>query len=253
MIEVLARARGQEHLESIHVDATLRPAVTLDWEVPIWGTVVGVLLNDEESFLAHAEEFDQAPYLAPPRAPVLYLKPANTWRAHGQSVILSEELDCVHTGAALGVVIGRQSTRVKLADALACISGYVVANDLSEVHTSFYRPAIRERCRDGFCPIGPWVMPAAAVRSGDALVLRTYVNGQLRGETTTARMVRSIARLIVDITEFMSLSAGDVLLLSPGVDRPRAVPGDVVRIEVPGVGILENRLARASSDSRVAA
>lgn len=249
MNEVLVRFQGQHYPNTIQVDPTVLSDPALPWGVPTQGSVVGVLLNDTDSWDSLADEFHQAPYKAAPRAPVLYLKPANTWAAHGAPIVVPADLNELEVGASVGVVLGRSAARVTAADAFQYIAGYVPVNDLAEPHESVYRPAIRERCRDGFCPIGPWVMPRHALRSPDALVLRTFVNGRLRAEETTARLIRSTTQLIADVTAFMTLDRGDVLLLGPGADRPRAKPGDTVQIEVLGVGILQNRLVRAQHPS----
>jgi 5-oxopent-3-ene-1,2,5-tricarboxylate decarboxylase/2-hydroxyhepta-2,4-diene-1,7-dioate isomerase len=240
MTTVLARLLGGHHLESLTVDRDEMSGAGPDWDVPIAGTVIGVLVNDEDAFLAREEEFAHAPYLAPPRAPILYLKPPNTWNRHRASVVVPAGTGSLEVGAAVGVVIGETATRVTPGDALRHVLGYVPVNDVSIPHESIYRPAIRERCQDGFCPIGPWIMPASTIRSSDALVLRTFVNGRLRAETTTTRLLRRTAQLIADISDFMTLAAGDVLLLGPGADRPQVQAGDTVRIDIAGVGSLEN-------------
>jgi 5-oxopent-3-ene-1,2,5-tricarboxylate decarboxylase/2-hydroxyhepta-2,4-diene-1,7-dioate isomerase len=242
MTTVLARRQGAHYLSSIECDAADPQWERQDWDVPISGTVVGVLLNDREAALAYEEDFERPPYGQPPQAPVLYLKPANTWSAHQRTVVVPRGTTALELGACVGVVLGTTASGVVADCAIQHILGYIVINDLCVPHESFYRPAIRERCRDGFCPIGPWIMPRAAVRSPDALVLRTFVNGVLRAETSTAGLQRRTAELIAEITQFMTLRAGDVLLLAPGADRPLGRPGDRVRIEVPGVGMVENPL-----------
>ena len=120
------------------------------------------------------------------------------------------------------------------------MQGYTVLNDVALHHASVYRPPIRQRCRDGFCPIGPWVIDRVAVPAPDRLALRVFVNGALRAENTTANLVRPIARLIADVTDFMTLSAGDVLHVGTPEQAPLARVGDRVSIEIDGVGWLEN-------------
>ena len=115
-------------------------------------------------------------------------------------------------------------------------------NDVSEPHAGVFRPAIRQRCRDGFCPIGPWVIARHEVATPDALALRVYVNGELRAARSTADLLRPIAQLIAEVSEFMTLSPGDVVLAGGADGAPRARVGDRVRIEIDGVGTLENLL-----------
>lgn len=126
-------------------------------------------------------------------------------------------------------------------EALDYVDGYAVVNDVSVPHDSFYRPAVRHKCRDGFCPIGP-LTPRAAVGNPDALAVRVYVNDVLMQENTTANLVRPIAQLLADVTEFMTLSPGDVLLAGTPEKPPRARVGDRVRIEIDQLGKLENNI-----------
>ncbi|MFU0488560.1 fumarylacetoacetate hydrolase family protein, partial [Acinetobacter baumannii] len=97
------------------------------------------------------------------------LKPANTHIGHGRDVALPADVDAVWAGACLGVAMGRTATRVSATQAHAFIAGYTIVNDLTVPHASYYRPAIRHKCRDGFCPIGPWVVDRSDVPNADAL------------------------------------------------------------------------------------
>jgi 5-oxopent-3-ene-1,2,5-tricarboxylate decarboxylase/2-hydroxyhepta-2,4-diene-1,7-dioate isomerase len=246
-----ARIRGSAFADRIDADPVVASAriagrVTrisaLNWEVPTRGTVVGALLNTHSALAALGDALNAPPYLVPPRSPVLYVKPANTWTPCGASVAIPASLKAVEIGATLGVVFGTAACRVPPERALDHVVGYTVVGDLCEPHASVHRPAIRQRCRDGFCAIGPWVIAREEVDTPDALTIRTYINSELRATHSTADLVRPIARLIADVTEFMTLSAGDVLLAGIAADAPQAGAGDYVRIEIDGVGTLENLL-----------
>ncbi|MCP6417654.1 fumarylacetoacetate hydrolase family protein, partial [Klebsiella pneumoniae] len=89
-------------------------------------------------------------------------------------------------GPALGVVIGKSASRVSAANALAHVAGYVIVNEFSLPEESYYRPAVKAKCRDGFCPLGPELVPAADVQDPHALTLKLFVNGELRQENSTA-------------------------------------------------------------------
>lgn len=214
----------------------------LAWDAPVTGTVYGVLLNYRGALAALGEAVHAAPYQAPPRAPVLYIKPANTVIGHGRPIPLPAGVPHLEVGAALGVVIGRTATRVGPAEALEYVAGYTVVNDVSIPHSSLYRPAVSQRCRDGFCPVGPWIMAGNAVASPDALGVRVFVNGELRQENTTANLIRPVAHLLAAVTDFMTLSAGDTLLVGVPEGAPLVQAGDRVRIEIDAVGVLENTI-----------
>jgi 5-oxopent-3-ene-1,2,5-tricarboxylate decarboxylase/2-hydroxyhepta-2,4-diene-1,7-dioate isomerase len=213
----------------------------VDWDVPTHGTVIGTLLNDRGALAALGEAMNAPPYQAPPQSVVLYIKPQNTWTACGVPVMLPANVQEVEIGATLGIVIGTTACRVSEATAFDFVAGYTIVNDLCEPHASVFRPAIRQRCRDGFCAIGPWVIARQEVAAPDALDTRVLVNGELRATHTGADRVRSIARLMADVTEFMTLSPGDVLLAGVA-GNARARANDRVRIEIDGVGALENLL-----------
>jgi 5-oxopent-3-ene-1,2,5-tricarboxylate decarboxylase / 2-hydroxyhepta-2,4-diene-1,7-dioate isomerase len=210
--------------------------------VPPRGTVYGTLLNYRGALAALGDAVHQPPYKAPPKAPVLYIKPANTWIGDGAPIPVPGDAELLQTGAALGVVIGRTACRVPLEAALDYVVGYTVVNDVSVPHDSFYRPSIRLKCRDGFCPIGVTLADRARVPDPDALAVRVFVDGTLRQENTTAHLIRSTARLLADITEFMTLGPGDVLLTGVPENAPLARAGQRVAIEIEGVGRLENPL-----------
>lgn len=245
------KLRHQDHPARVEIDPTRGLAhlpsgpASLDDLTPappVSGAVYGALLNHRDAYGAVEPQMGAAPYQAPPKAPMLYLKPANTRLGHGGHVPVPETLDAVQVGAALGLVIGRTATRVSEAEALDYLQGYVILNDVSEPHASVYRPAIRQRCRDGFCPIGPWVVDKAAIANPDALELRVKINGQIAAVANTRDLVRPVAKLLADVTEFMTLSPGDVLHVGVPGNAPLARGGDVVRIEIDGLGWLENPL-----------
>jgi 5-oxopent-3-ene-1,2,5-tricarboxylate decarboxylase/2-hydroxyhepta-2,4-diene-1,7-dioate isomerase len=215
---------------------------------PAAGTVYGVLLNYKGALAALGDAVHKPPYKAPPKAPVLYIKPANTRIGPGASIPVPGDVAALQMGAALGVVIGRTACRVSPESALDYVAGYVVVNDVSVPHENFYRPPIRFKCRDGFCPMGPGVVDRAHVTDPDALGVRVFVDGALRQENTTANLIRSTARLIADITEFMTLGAGDVLLTGVPENAPLARVGQLVAIEIEHVGRLENPLVAESAD-----
>lgn len=207
------------------------------------GTVYGTLLNHRAALAALGAAVHAAPYKAPPKAPVLYIKPRNTFAGAGTCVRVPAGVDELEIGATLGIVFGRDACRVAEADALGCVAGYTVCNDLSVPHASFYRPSLRFKCRDGFLPIGPWVVAAPRVPHPDALAVRVSIDGRIVQHTSTAGMQRPVARLIAEVSAFMTLAAGDVLMLGVAADAPRARAGQRVRIEIDSIGALETPLA----------
>jgi 5-oxopent-3-ene-1,2,5-tricarboxylate decarboxylase/2-hydroxyhepta-2,4-diene-1,7-dioate isomerase len=210
------------------------------------GTVYGALLNHRTALADLGDQSVLPPYNAAPRAPVLYVKPRNTLAVSGDVVEIPAGMVELEIGACLGLVIGRTACNVSVTDALDHVAGYLIVNDVSVPHDTFYRPSIRQKARDGFCPLGPAVVERCALADPDVLVLRTYIDGLLVQTSRTADLVRGAARLLTDVTEFMTLAPGDVLALGVAKPSPRVQAGQSVDIEVDGLGKLSNRFEAAA-------
>lgn len=202
-------------------------------------TVVGALVNFRGAWEAMEPAMHKEPHFKPPKHVVLYLKPANTWRANGDDIVLPVGVDEIEVGATLGVVMGASAARVREEDALRYVAGYVAVNDVTVPHAAILRPPIKQKCRDSFCPIGT-ITAGTTVVAPDALEIRAYVNGELKATNTTRNLVRPVAKLISEVTEFMTLEPGDVLLVGVPENVPRARAGDRVAVEIEGVGRVEN-------------
>ena len=205
-------------------------------------TVYGALLNDRATVERLTPQFDSAPYKAAPKAPVLYIKPRNTFAADGAVVEIPAEPGQVRVDATIGLVIGRAATRVSVDQAMDHVAGFVVVSDLTLPHENYYRPAVVQRNRDGFCPMSRLFRDQAGFDLDNA-TLSVAINGERAYERSFATLVRPAAQLIADVTEFMTLAAGDVLLLGPGEGSPMARAGDRVKITVPGLGELSHSVA----------
>lgn len=198
----------------------------------ISGTAYGVALNDRNERAALAEAFVQPPYGKAPVAPVLYIKPRNTF-AHSESVItLPNDVSAVCVGTTLGALFSYRSG--------APVSA-ALAVDLFEAHNSYYRPAIRQRCRDGFLPLGRFEAWSDAF--GD-LEIVTRIDGVEAHRWSLARLDRAPRALIAELQAFMTLADGDLLLLGLAGDAPLAHAGQ--RIEVSANGFAPIRIELAS-------
>lgn len=199
---------------------------------PVGGTVYGTLLNDRAALDALGDAVDEAPYKAPPKAPVLYVKPRNTLAGHGARVAVPSGAQGVRIGGSLGIVIGRTATQVSADRAREYVAGYTIVADLCVPHESVYRPSVRFRARDGFCVIGPTIVARALVRDPDALPIAIGIEGKSTFTACTATSIRSVARLIADVTEFMTLAPGDVLTLGAPHGAPIAQAGHRVCVSI---------------------
>lgn len=196
------------------------------------GTVYGVLLNFQDEYDALAPRMHDKPYVAPPRAPILYVKTANTWTPNGRDIVLPAHVPEVEIGATLGLVIGIDG------DA----PGFVLMNDLSVPHDSFYRPPIKFKCLDGFLGVGGEVLDAQQIEDPAQVRLEVRIDGELAHTVDFAGLRRDAATLLADVSEFMTLAPGDVLMLGCALGRPRARAGQQIDITASGFAPLRHTL-----------
>lgn len=229
--------------ERAHFGATDVAIPAAGWLPPTTGLVYGVILNDRTSLERYGERMHKPPHAKPPVAPVLYIKPYNTHAGHRSVATLPAGATQVEVGATLGIVFGATCTRATEESALDAVAGFTVAIDLSLPKDDLYRPPILEKCWDGSCLLGPWVVGAPFVADPDRLTVQTWINGELRHTRSTDDLLRPIRKLIADTSEFMSFYADDVLLVGYPLTVPTAGPGDSIAVDIAGIGRLECRLA----------
>ena len=184
-----------------------------------------------------------------PDRPILFGKfPSSLNDPYGKNVLDQELTERGDYEVELAVVIGKRTRRVSEREALHSVFGYTVANDVSA--RDWQRADIqfdRSKSFDTFCPIGPWITTADEVQDPQGLALKSWVNGELRQDSSTKEMLFGIAYLIHYLSRGMTLEPGDVLLsgtpsgVGSAMDPPRFLsPGDVVECEVEGLGRLRN-------------
>ena len=188
------------------------------------------------NYRKHAEEMGEE---VPPE-PGLFLKAPNALAASGAAIPYPSFTKSFHYEGELAVVVGRRMRRVPEEKALFYVLGYTCALDLTarDVQKTDLQ-WIRAKSADGFCPLGPWI--ETELDPSD-LALRTFVNGEIRQNSRTSRMIFSIPFLLSYITRFMTLEPGDVLLTGTpeGVGELRV--GDEVAVEIEGIGRLSVRI-----------
>jgi 2-keto-4-pentenoate hydratase/2-oxohepta-3-ene-1,7-dioic acid hydratase in catechol pathway len=209
------------------------------------------------NYYGHAEEMQTA-RPSPEAEPFFFLKPpATTIVGPGADVAIHVDgRSRVDWEAELGVVIGKRASMVEESRAAECIAGYVVANDISDrglmrkpdaVFPVFEWDWVSHKGQDGFCPIGPGLVPAAVVGDPQNLRIVLDVNGVVKQDSSTADMVINVHRLIAHASRLITLQPGDVILTGTpaGVGMPRneyLQPGDTVTAGIEHVGILRNHI-----------
>ncbi len=203
------------------------------------GTAYGVVLNDRVERARLADAFTQAPYNDPPRAPVVYIKPRNCLLDGGGVVTIPKDLVEVEIGATLALILGRDIGSGE-GDLLGAIAAACLAIDLCTPGADYYRPAIRERCRDGFLPLGRQVGFTPTLEKFE---ITTLIDGVAVHRWNGERLMRSIPALIEDLAQFMTLRAGDLLLVGIPGDAALARAGQSIEVTAPGIPTLRCVLA----------
>lgn len=202
----------------------------------VTGTIYGVVLNDQDELGQLEGAFHEDPYKAPPKAPVVYIKPRLCATAGGAPVLLPAGEEELVAAATLALLIGRDAQAVTPDQAWEHVSAAGLALDVSLPAANYYRPAIAQRCRDGFLPLGP----AAAPTIPSSIV--TFIDGNEAHRWSLSRLVRSPRQLIADLSSFMTLRAGDLLLVGVPGDAPRVRAGQGIRVEADGLAPIETRV-----------
>jgi len=201
------------------------------------------------NYADHAAETGVAAF----EKPRIIAKLPNSVVGPGAQVAIPAGVEKLDFEGELGVGIGRPAHKVRADEALAHVAGYTVLNDLSAREFQFDVSPPQTtfaKSMDGFCPMGPWLVTADEVADPQALELRCAVNGQEMQHASTAQMIFPVARLIEYITGFVTLLPGDVIATGTpsgvGAFRKPPVwlkPGDRLRLEVSGIGVLEHTIA----------
>jgi 2-keto-4-pentenoate hydratase/2-oxohepta-3-ene-1,7-dioic acid hydratase in catechol pathway len=221
--------------------------LTLLAPVPPPSKIVCVGRNYRE----HAEETGSAV----PTRPQLFAKWANALVGPGAAIVhpgITEQLDYE---AELTVVIGRRAQQVAVADALDAVYAYTCGNDVSARDLQFGDTQwTRGKTLDTFAPMGPWLVTADQIPDPQVLGIRCIVSGEKLQDSSTSEMLFSVAEIIAFTTEAITLEPGDVIMTGtpPGVGVARTPqrflhPGDTVRVEIDGIGALENPVVAAGA------
>jgi len=246
----LGSARYQEALDACH-NGTL-PTVDIS------GRRVGAPIARPQAVLcigmnyaAHAAESGSAP----PSVPIMFYKAPNTVVGPDDDVFIPVGATKTDWEVELGVVIGRRTRYLASPkEALDHVAGYVVSNDVSERDFQLAQSGgqwSKGKSCETFNPLGPWLVPASEVPDPQALRLRTYVNGELRQDSSTADMVFGVAELIWHLSQFTVLEPGD--LINTGTPEgvalsgrfPYLADGDVMELEIEGLGRQRGRCRQA--------
>jgi len=196
------------------------------------------------NYIDHSAEM-KAP---PPDEPVIFMKPHTTIIGPNEKIVKPPFVKKLDYEAELAVIIGKKAKNVSAADAVDVIFGYMVFNDVSARDFQFKDGQwTRGKSFDTFAPTGPWIVTKNQLPDTSNLKIHTWINGELRQNATTRNMALNVSQIVHHLSRVMTLEPCDVIATGTpsGVGFAMKPPkflqnGDSVRIEVEGIGTLEN-------------
>lgn len=196
------------------------------------GKIVAIGLNYLDHILVDGFGREQ------PANPIIFLKPPSSLVGHGADIVLPVGPERVESEAELAVVIGRRARYVRADHAADYILGLTCANDVSARDYQFADGQwVRAKGFDTFTPLGPCIVTGLRP---DNLTVTCRLNGQVHQESSTSKLLFDVPYLVEFISRVMTLEPGDVIMTGTPAHPPRIKPGDVVEVEIEGVGTLRN-------------
>jgi 5-oxopent-3-ene-1,2,5-tricarboxylate decarboxylase/2-hydroxyhepta-2,4-diene-1,7-dioate isomerase len=179
--------------------------------------------------------------IALPPAPTWFHKPVSALNAHGGAVVRPANCEWLNYEGEIAIVIGKTARNIKLEDAHHYIAGYTVANDygLHDFRDTDSGSMLRVKGADTLCPIGPGLATDWDFRNK---AMRTIVNGEVRQDGSTEEMAWDMNYLVTDMARLITLVPGDIILSGTPAFSRTVYPGDVVSVEVEGLGTLTNHI-----------
>jgi 2-keto-4-pentenoate hydratase/2-oxohepta-3-ene-1,7-dioic acid hydratase in catechol pathway len=182
-----------------------------------------------------------------PTLPVLFMKPGTAATGHQQPIVYPEGGEIVHYEGELTVIIGKTARYVSEREALNCVFGYTCGNDVSDRvvqrQESSFGCLLAGKAYDTFAPLGP-VVTTGLDPAG--LTITTRLNGAVKQHGKTSDLVYSVPALIAYLSRFITLLPGDVVMTGTPAGVGPIQVGDVVEVEIPGIGVLSNPVVAES-------
>ncbi len=184
-----------------------------------------------------------------PAAPTYFHKPITALTAHGADVVRPDGCEWLNYEGEIAIVIGRTCRNIAPADAADYIAGYTVANDygLHDFRDTDAGSMLRVKGSDTLCPIGPGLVDDWDFHDKR---IRTLVNGEVRQDATTAEMEWDMHYIVADLARTITLVPGDIILSGTPANSRTVYPGDVVTVEVEGLGALTNTIVAGPTPIR---
>jgi 2-keto-4-pentenoate hydratase/2-oxohepta-3-ene-1,7-dioic acid hydratase in catechol pathway len=191
--------------------------------------------------------------LTPSDEPVIFIKPRTTLNHPFNDIVCPNFVQRLDYEAELAVIIGKNTKNIEPENAPDCIFGYTVLNDVSARDIQFKdKQFTRGKSIDTFAPCGPWITTKDEINNPQNLQIVTKVNGEIRQNSSSSKMVISIEKIISSLSKFMTLEAGDIIStgtpagVAMSMKEPKYLKnGDVVEITIENLGTIRNRITFA--------
>ena len=201
----------------------------------------------------YQDHLDEMKMATKPEYPYGFLRPRGCLAAHGETIPLPKGPEFIDWEAELGIVVGKKVVAGQIDEAKDAIAGYTIINDVSARDWIVDRPAVgidwvMQKAWDKFQPTGPWFVPREQIEDVQNLDIRLSVNGQVKQDSNTGQMIFGVSEIMTHLAGIMTLEPGDIIATGTpagvgfGQDpQQRIQSGDVVAVEIEGLGVLENR------------
>lgn len=171
------------------------------------------------------------------KAPMIFIKPSTSVISAGKDIIVPKTINRAMAEGELALIIGKKCRHVKEEDAGSFILGYTIANDITGISDTFADTATSSKAFDTFSPLGPFINNFQDWWNRE---IKTFINGRLEQSGSTSGMFFKVPYILAYLSSIMTLMPGDVILTGTPSPSVRIFPGDRVKIEIDGLGFLEN-------------
>ena len=234
--EILTTVTNLRSIEDLIITEPIR------YDVPISRPQKIICLG--RNYKKHAEELDNEV----PQQPIIFAKMPSALLSHQGTILMPRGIGRVDHEIELALVIGKFGKNIAAKYAMDFVAGYTILNDITarkmqKNDTENKLPWMRSKSFDTFCPLGPFLIPQDSLNDPHNLNISLKVNGELRQQSNTSKMIFKIPNIIQFVSQHMTLNAGDIIATGTPEGISELKAGDVVRGEIEGIGVLENTVA----------
>ena len=210
------------------------------------------------NYVEHADEMGTVLASKSESNPYIFMKPDTALIGHDDTVIIPKASSQLDWEIELAAVVGRETRHVTVDEALDCVAGYTVINDISARDLNvrddfpFKMDWFQGKCFDTFAPLGPWLVPSSCIEDPHNLRMQLSVNGEVMQDSTTGAMIFDTREQIAYLSSILTLKPGDVIATGTptGVGMARGIflkPGDVMEASIESIGMLRNPVSADDS------